>query len=188
MKIACVAWGSLLWSLKGFPLAGDWRGDGPVLPLEFARHSDGDIISLVLTEHGAEVATFWAPLALDDLNAAREALREREDIRAHVREWVGSVPRPAGVDYPYAEQIERWMNRHRLDAVVWTALPPKSHDRNGRMPSADEAIDYLHGLDGADCEHAESYIRYTPERIRTPFRERIERELGWCARIPRPRD
>lgn len=179
MKIVCVAWGSLLWNLKGFPIDGEWHADGPLIPLEYARHSDGEIVSLVIVDGVPHQPTFWAALALDSLDAAREALRAREDVRINVAQWIGSIPRPAGIDYPQSHAFESWLARHDADAVVWTALPPKSRDCNGRMPSADEAVAYLNALGDDERERAQAYVRQTPATIRTPFRERFEATLGW---------
>jgi hypothetical protein len=179
MKIVCIAWGSMLWNLKGFPIEGEWGEGGPSIPLEFARHSDGEIASLVVLASGPVSTTYWAPIAVDSLDAAREALRKREDVRINEREWIGSVPPPTGVDYPQSHAIAEWLARNGADAVVWTALPPKSHDRNGRMPSVDEAITYLNSLNDEDRGRAEAYIRQSPPLIRTPFRERFESVFGW---------
>jgi len=179
MNIVCVAWGSLLWNLKGFPIDGEWREGGPQIPLEFARHSDGEIVSLVVLESGPLQPTFWARVALDSLDAAREALRAREDVRANISEWIGSFPGPAGIEYPQSLAFRTWLERNGADAVIWTALPVKSRECNGRMPSVDEAVTYLESLDEEERRRAEAYIRKSPAGIRTPFRERFESVFGW---------
>jgi hypothetical protein len=179
MNIVCVAWGSLLWNLKGFPIAGEWQEGGPLIPLEYARHSDGEIVSLVVAEGVPHQPTFWARVALDSLEAAREALRQREDIRANVVEWIGSIPRPPEIDYPQSHAFAAWLDRNGADAVIWTALPPKSRDSNGRMPSADEAVAYLQSLHDEERTRAEAYVRMTPTAIQTPFRTHFETVLGW---------
>jgi len=179
MKIVCVAWGSLLWDLKGFPIDGKWHQGGPLIPLEFARHSDGEIVSLVVLEAGPLQPTFWAPVAVESLEAAREALCEREDIRINALEWIGSIPRPSGADYVQSHAFADWLQHNGADAVVWTALPAKSQDINGRMPSIDEALHFLQSLDSESRQRAEKYVRQTPAIVHTPFRERFESELGW---------
>jgi hypothetical protein len=184
MKIVCVSWGSLLWNLKGFPVAGDWHYDGPELPLEYARHSDGEIASLVLMEGGPAVPTFWAPVVPTTVDEAREALRQREDVRRNANAWIGSIPGPAGVQYLHADVIGRWLERNGADAVVWTALPPKSRNENGRVPSLDEAVAYMRSLADDDLQRAETYVRRTPLQIRTPFRDRFEAEFGWTPLVP----
>lgn len=37
-------------------------------------------------------------------------------------------------------------------------------------------------VEGNEHQNAEEYVRRTPSQIRTTFRDRIERELGWTAR------
>jgi hypothetical protein len=39
MRIAILAWGSLIWNPRYLPLASEWVLGGPVLPIEFARVS-----------------------------------------------------------------------------------------------------------------------------------------------------
>ncbi|MDR5740475.1 MULTISPECIES: hypothetical protein [unclassified Caballeronia] len=156
-----------------------------MIPLEFARHSDGEIASLVVLPSGPVSPTYWAPLALESLDAAREALRKREDVRINEAQWIGSIPQPAGIDYPQSHAFAAWLARNGADAVVWTALPPKSHDCNGRMPSVDEAITYFNSLNEDDRSRAETYIRQTPPVVRTPFRERFESVFGWTPSNPR---
>jgi len=176
--------GSLLWNLKRFPIVGEWQAGGPPLPLEFARHSDGEIASLVVLEQGPLQPTFWAPVAVETLDAAREALREREEVRINATEWIGSVPQPHGIDHLHSAVMATWLKSNGADAVVWTALPPKSRDCNGRLPSVDEAVLYLNSINEDDRRRAENYIRRSPAGLRTPFRERFESVFGWTPTRP----
>jgi len=44
VTIACLGWGSLIWSPRTLPVSGDWHTDGPHLPIEFSRQAaDGRI-------------------------------------------------------------------------------------------------------------------------------------------------
>ena len=177
MRIGCLAWGSLLWKTGPLKLASNWRDDGPLLPIEFARVGDKGELSTVIWEGRAPQRTWWAVVKADDLDQAREMLRQREEIAEDKPQWLGSLP--ARHDHPCMKVIEQWMARQDIDAVVWTALPPRYADDEGRPPDADEAVRYLDGLTGEDREHAENYIRQIPASLATAHRSAIENRLGW---------
>jgi hypothetical protein len=127
--------------------------------------------------------TWWARLADEALDAARESLREREQVDPSHPEWIGSVEAQAlarpSRRYPHDEAIAAWARRQGLDAVVWTALPPRIDGHEGRMPSAQEAVAHLVRLTGDERAHARDYIRRVPRSIATPYRTAIEAQLGW---------
>jgi hypothetical protein len=180
VKIACIAWGSLLWKPGALKLASDWMPDGPPLPLEFVRDSDdSEELALVLHEAAPAMPTYWARLDASGLDAAREMLREREKIRPDYPQWVGSIPNPHG---PADGRIAAWMRARELDAVVWTALPAKFAHVSERAPSAHEAVAFLDGLEGAVRDKAEEYVRRIPPEIRTLYRALFEERLGWTPR------
>src|SRR5579885_2650065 len=61
---AILGWGSLLWEggAEFDKWHGDWRFDGPKVPLEFSRISDSRLGALTLVldaEHGAQVPVAW---------------------------------------------------------------------------------------------------------------------------------
>ncbi len=179
-RIACLAWGSLLWKPGGLPLATSWQPGGPPLPLEFARASDLGELAIVLCEGAPDAPTWWAELDLGDLGHAREALREREQIDPRWAGLVGSVSVTAdGGEGPWHGRIAAWAQARGLDAVVWTALPPKTPGGASATPTADEAVAYLRGLSDERAVHAERYVRSVPAEIRTPYRRVIEERLGW---------
>ena len=59
MKIACIGWGSLVWSPGVLRCKGEWQLDGPFLPLEFARTSKDGRLTLVLSKRG--LTALWCP-------------------------------------------------------------------------------------------------------------------------------
>ena len=181
MKIACLGWGSLIWKPAELPVASDWFADGPWLPIEFAREGDSGELATVLCEGVAEVQVLWAYLAVTTLDAAREALREREGVPREQPECIGSWSE--GPSSPFQSTIANWARDQGLDAVVWTALPPRSGGRNGRQPSAEEALTYLRTLDAERQAHARDYIQRTPVAIDTPYRRLIEETFHW---VPLP--
>jgi hypothetical protein len=177
LKIACIAWGSLLWNPGPLKLASPWRPDGPLMPLEFVRDSDdSDELALVLHAPAPPVPTYWALLDTQDINAAREMLREREKIRPQYQDWVGSLPNPHGAEQ---ERVAAWLREKELDGVVWTAIPAKFAGVGERAPSAHEAVAFLAGLSGQQRENAEKYVRQIPPEIHTLYRSLFAEKLGW---------
>jgi hypothetical protein len=190
VKIVCIAWGSLIWEPGPLKLASSWQPGGPALPLEFVRDSDDSAeLALVLHAPAPPVPTRWARLATDDLDEAREMLRQREKIRPACPQWVGSLPDPVPPGLPAPTPpavvacIADWMRTRDVEAAVWTALPAKFAGMSERAPSPHEAIALLAGLDGEARAKAEEYVRRIPDDIRTLYRGLIEESLGWT---PRP--
>lgn len=177
MKIACLGWGSLIWKAAELPVASDWFEDGPRLPIEFAREGDSGELATVLCDGVAEVQVLWAYLAVDTLEEAREALREREGVPREQPECIGSWP--SGPHSPFQPRIAAWAAEQGVGAVVWTALPPRSGGLNQRMPTAAEALHYLRTLDHERQTHARDYIRRTPVAIDTEYRRVIAQTFNW---------
>jgi hypothetical protein len=177
MAIACLGWGSLVWDSRNLGVVGDWRFDGPCLPLEFARHSGGDRLTLVLNRKFGSVRALWAILGAVDLERARQQLAAREGL-SYLKhpEWIGSWPGD-GSQEEITTAVGRWAHANHLDGVVWTALPPKFHGTNEIVPTQEEAVNFLRRL-GSESDAAE-YVRRAPKQIVTPYRRAMERELEW---------
>lgn len=178
MNIVCIAWGSLLWKPQPLKLASNWHPDGPRLPIEFVRQSeDSPELALALCETAQPMPTYYAYLATQNLDTARAMLRSREKITPARPDWIGSIP---PLDGARADaRIAAWLAAKGIDAAVWTALPPKSAGRNGRVASAEELVAWLDGLEGERRAGAEEYVRRTPAHIDTAYRRAIARRLGW---------
>lgn len=182
MNIALLAWGSLLWKAEPLKIRDPWQSDGPCLPIEFARESDGGELAVVLCPGAPAVAVPWTFLDQTDLEAALEQLRTREDIPRGRPDGVGSVSRGCHPGDAFcADLIERWRESKDLDAVIWTALPPRSAGVEGRVPNAREAVSHLRRLHGKTREHAKEYVRKVPACIDTPLRREITSRLGWSS-------
>jgi hypothetical protein len=177
MNIVCIAWGSLLWRPGPLKLASGWHPGGPLLPLEFARDSDdSEELALVLCPGVPLQSTYWAYLDTGELDTARAMLHAREKIALDRPEWVGSV---AQAGHGGESAIGAWLGERRMDAAVWTALPPKFAGTDGRMPDGGEVVAFLSALEGDTRRAAELYVRHTPAHIDTRYRRLIERRLGW---------
>ncbi|MBB3220133.1 hypothetical protein [Pseudoduganella umbonata] len=178
MNIVCIAWGSLLWKPGPLKLASGWHPGGPLLPLEFARDSDDSAeLALVLCPGVPLVPTYWAYVDAPDLDTARAMLAAREKITPGHPESIGSIPAIDGA--PVQQEIAAWLRGRRIDAAIWTALPPKFAGVGGRMPSAEEAVGLLSRLSGETRAAAEFYLRRTPPHIDTRYRRLVEARLGW---------
>jgi hypothetical protein len=183
MTIACLGWGSLVWDPRDLPVCGKWSEDGPLLPIEFARQSTDDRLTLVLVpNYESRVRSLWTLLSVETVADAREALRRREFVPEknkdqHIAAWSAGEPAPG----PYPE-IARWANDLDLDAVIWTALPPKFRNKE-ILPDIEQAVGHLQQLTNGRRRKAERYIRMAPLQIDTPYRRRFEAEFGWSPEI-----
>jgi hypothetical protein len=179
MKIACLGWGSLIWNPRDLPIQKYWFEDGPLLPLEFARHSTTDYITLVIVPGVREVRSLWIPMIVPDLDTATVTLAEREGIKTeNIQRYIGYVSLTGSSNGQSADVIGRWASYIGLDAVVWTNLPPKFQGE-ARVPTVEEVISFLQTRPLEIKQRAEEYVRKTPRQIDTEYRRRIEKELNW---------
>ena len=180
MKVAILAWGSLIWDKRDLPITGDWQCGGPVLRIEFSRISrSGEragCLTLVIDEqHGADVPTRFAISPRTNLDDAIADLRTREGTSS---DRIGYVNLVRNTERAYARQhhphacdtIKAWAQAQRLDAVVWTALP-STFEEVARHPfSVEAAIQQLNGLGEPAKSHALEYLQKAPPEVVTPVR------------------
>ena len=181
MLIACLAWGSLVWDPRDLPVRREWFADGPLLPIEFAGRSGNGRVTLVLLDKAPVVRSLWALMSISDLQGAKEALADREEMKSPDKtKNIGCWSMDEKTDGVAVEVIEEWANGIDIDAVVWTALGAKIGNKTEcRSDLADKVIEYLHSLPLEKRQNAERYIRKAPRQIDTEVRRRIEREFGW---------
>lgn len=177
--IACLAWGSLEWDPRKLPVTRPWRTDGPLVPVEFLRQSDGNRITLVLSDGVELVRSVWSPMDVSSLPEAVEALRQREGpiAKDNIGRWSTDESDPRLITGPSA-----WASPRGVQHIVWTALGPKFAGERGRVPTADEVVEHLKSLRDQEAAEAETYVRRAPAQIDTAFRRRIANELGWTPR------
>jgi hypothetical protein len=179
MTIACLGWGSLIWNPRNLPLQSHWHKDGPSLPVEFARKSADGRITLVIAPDSKVLRVLWAALDVSTVDEARQTLADREGIRPeNMGRYMGAWSSDRSSGHPEVATIGEWAIASGISGAVWTALPPKFSEVVGK-PSWNQVIRYLAQLTGDTKRLAEEYVRRAPSQIRTPYREKIERELGW---------
>lgn len=179
MVIACLGWGSLIWDPRELPIQDKWFDDGPLLRVEFARQSSDDRLTLVLLPTGTEIRSLWAPFSVTGITEARKALGKREGLSEKNYEKYIAVWSTADQQDPEPPSIRVWAQGLGLNAVVWTALPPRFRGEDGRVPTIEEAVQHLRDLPHECRRNAERYIRMAPRQVDTLYRRRFEAEFGW---------
>ena len=180
MKIACLGWGSLVWRPEGLLIQRQWFQDGPLLPIDFVRQSKDGRLTLVINETSIVVRTLWALMDTTDLDKAKTSLQIREGIKKeNIDTHIGVLKVTDNYDNEMMNGIKQWAVNRKLDAVIWTSLGAKFMGADKRVPTIDEALDYLRTLPVKERQNAEEYIRRTPIQIDTLFRQRFEKEFNW---------
>ena len=157
---------------------GYWRPDGPTLPVEFARISPRDRLTLVLESDAQPIVVLWSKMKVD-LNAAIDSLTVREGCNNS--EPIGFIDlerqQSRSRDNSVADRITEWATSKNYDQVIWTDLDVNFTDKALPPFSQDAALGYLRGLQ--DQTAAREYIQKAPPQVKTALRTRIEYELGW---------
>jgi uncharacterized protein YdaT len=188
MKIAILAWGSLLWEKGNLALRANWAPGGPELPLEFSRVSesrDGALTLVIDPKNGVEIPAYFAVSAHQNLDTAIRNLHERERTRS---KFIGYVNCSSGQSrssiLPTASsKIREWAGKNNFDAVIWTDLPSNFDDVDKAKfsdvdePSmkftVDNAQKYLHCLKARGAAKAREYIKKAPPEVETELRKRM---------------
>lgn len=131
-------------------------------------------MTLVICDSGITVQSLWALMDCSDIADASEKLCNREGTRS---EFIGALKHG---DCPpeTLSGCNAWLEQHGLDAVVWTALPPK-FDSAEQFPSEAQVLTYLESLRDPVRKNAEEYIRKAHVQIDTKYRRAIIAKLGW---------
>jgi hypothetical protein len=184
VKIAVLAFGSLVWDPRGLQTAAKFAPSGPLLPIEFCRLSKDGRLTLAIDENFGDVCTSYsAPCALDDLDAAIENLRLREKTSAGNVGFVEPASdRQSDVAVAHHPQvvatIAAWTEARGYNAAIWTALASNFDEwgKGGEPFSVTAAIRYLEALNGQDADkfaRALEYIRKAPAEVQTPVRDAV---------------
>jgi len=181
--IAVLGWGSLIWNprdLKPYLLYPNWRDDGPLLPIEFARISKDGRLTLVVCPGSKHVHVLWNQLKVQNIEEAIKILAKREGTSPPNIHFLG---KNCEVNAPTLQsneivQISDWLKLNNLESAVWTGLD-SNLSFHGYMPSENDIIRYLSSLDEDTREKTKEYFERTPCQIQTPFRNVVKKRLGW---------
>ncbi len=184
MKIAIIAWGSIIWDPQGLPKEGIWLDDGPELKIEFSRISKNARLTLVIDTiiKGSLVRTKHVLSPRTSIDDAVQDLVAREETTKKNIGWVNLTDETSSKSvYPEQadvhETIAKWCKQRKYEGAVWTALLPSFEKNMGKVFSTDEALSYLRTLPINVRKEAIMYIRKTPSCVQTEFRRRAEKEI-----------
>jgi hypothetical protein len=177
-QIAVIGWGSLIWCPGSLRIASRWHADGPCLPIEFARISRGDRLTLVIHPGSPEVQTYWALSAFERVGTARGNLQEREGTSS-IHD-VSLMKNDVACDSPFHAAIRAWTEkRERLQAAIWTGLLSNWPDKRPCPFSPVDADRYISGLSGESLRLAREYVQNTPQQIQTPVRALLREQRNF---------
>ena len=183
MKIAIIAWGSLVRRPETLSFIGSFKLTDLQLPIEFCRVSDDGRLTLVVDgAYGAPCPARVAVSGFDALPYAINNLRKRERT---TRENIGFVDMRSGqhsarigrgAPFEMVDVVKSWVADNGYDAAIWTVARAQSAgggqpDRGLLGGCRDPLSRTLH--DPA-LDYALNHIRDAPAEVRTPVRAAIE--------------
>lgn len=180
-NIAYLGWGSLTYNSKGLKILGSWKSDGPRLPIEFARISTSNALTLVLFAGASEVPTLWVRTDSTNIETAIERLAKRERTTT---DNIGFLDIQKGLNRckvipEILPNIRSWAKQKELDGVVWTDLPANFEGETKMEFNEDNVVDYISSMPTSESHIVESYVRKAPDQVDTMLRRRLIQEFGW---------
>lgn len=177
-EVIVLGWGSLIWDPRELEVRGKWMYDGPFLPVEFARVSSHDRLTLVRKPDAKPVQVLWNVMNLNFQDSI-ENLNKREGcVESNCVGFIDMDNLTIDEDKRYfIEPIIAWCRDKGFEKVIWTDLGVKFKNKTGFVFSENSAIEYLKGL--KDPSNAKEYIQRAPGQIQTSLRQKIAIELGW---------
>ena len=187
MRIAIISWGSLVHTgfSRGLQIEGEWKDEGPVLPIEFSRVSkSGDMegsLTLVIDEqNGSNVPTQYAISSNRNLDMAITNLQAVE--RINLVYSIGYVNIVHNTEREWARRntpitcntIKAWAQDNSFDAVIWTSLLPNFEAETQFSFNLESAVQYISHLPEPKMSKAFNYIRNAPINVITPLRRVLD--------------
>lgn len=177
MKIGIIAWGSLIYDSSILKIADDkWFNDGPEIPIEFARISKNNRLTLVIYPAFDKVKTYYSLSSLGNLEEAIKNLAEREgtDIKniGYINFKTGES-RSKKMEPELKKNISIWNIAKNLDAIIWTDLNENFIAKLKHQFSLETSIRYLDSLSDEDFMLAKEYIINAPNQTQTRNRNAL---------------
>lgn len=152
MKIALVAWNSVVWNPKKLSIH-SFKKNGPVLPLEYSRIQRNGQLALIIDErNGAENAVQWTTFRTKNLDTAIDQFINRTGLPESrvgvLNVKTGQVSAEARRRHPRSvDAIRNWARKNKIDAVIWSDLGMKFRTKVGTRFSPEAAQAYFNRLD-----------------------------------------
>ena len=148
MKIAYLAWGSLLWNDKNLNLKTKWEKTSFNLPLNFSRISDNGKgrLTLVVDQNGYENPVYFAIAKTNDLNIALTKLKNREKTTKSNVGYINLTKdsyRSTLLTIEQLQKIKLFAEKNNIDSVIWTDIPPNFQEIMGKPFSKNGALLYI---------------------------------------------
>lgn len=177
MRIAILAWGSLVWdkeheAAEAFDEQhGSWSDDGPMLMIELSRISKVSrpgVMTYVIDKDGSACRVKWALSERMTCSESIDDLKKRE--KATSKGSIGfknlKTNERCGRDESSLKVIENWARAKEIDAAIWTDLRPNFSEETGRECSTQAVLEHVKKSADARRKTIEYVIRAP---IRTPI-------------------
>lgn len=178
MRIAILVWGSLHWDKRNLETTEEWFYDGPDLPIEFARISKGNRLTLVIKRAFENVTTLYAISAHDTLPAARKNLCSREGTENIKNigfiDFTTNTQQVRQANAFMIDVLRQWNTDKNFDAIIWSDFSPRFSEAINQPFTLQNVITFIDNLPEEEKRSALQYIRNTPQQIKTRFRNAIE--------------
>lgn len=148
MKIAYLAWGSLLWNHNKLKI-NKWSKTNIQLPLNFSRVSDqgkGRLTLVIDKENGINNPIYYAITNYTDLNKAINNLRMREKTNKNYIGFINlkdNTSRTNLLNENDIINIKHFAKEKNIDAIVWTDIPPNFQEIFNKKFTKDLALNYI---------------------------------------------
>lgn len=180
MRIAILAWGSLINELRELSITGKWEPDGVELPIEFGRISLGNRLTLVIQPDWDNVRTQYAVSSFETLQAARENLQQREGAPSLNNigffDFTTNTNHVRANNFFVIELLRQWNEAKKFDAILWSDFEPNfSERRNGNAFTVENIKIFFEERTDEERAAVENYIVNAPAQTTTRFRKELEK-------------